>query len=289
MPQRFLKPGITTSRKWDSCSWTAQSFYIRLLTLVDDFGRYDGDPVLLRSHAFPLREDIRAQQVQQLCVELQANQLAVFYKADGKDYVQLTNWTERPRADKSRYPDQTDNVATPTANELNLTTSAVSPQDSAEKSCLPRSSSSTIVPRSSPSALPESFLRFYSAYPRKVAKLDAQKAWTKIPNHDQLLPKILAALESAKSSDDWKKEDGRFIPYPATWLNGRRWDDDFKPTVAPAKPAASPDVCVLGAERWTLARPPQRKFWAAGPDGDSAFESHNAHFQKWLANRNQQN
>lgn len=104
MPQRFLRPGITTSRCWDACSWQGQSFYIRLITLVDDFGRYEADFTLLKSHAFPLREDIRAPQVQKLCEELQANQLAVFYKSDGKAYVQLLKWEEKPRASESRYP-----------------------------------------------------------------------------------------------------------------------------------------------------------------------------------------
>lgn len=104
MPQRFLKPGIISSKKWDSCSWTAQSFYIRLLTLVDDFGRYEAEPVLLRSQCFPLREDLRTDQVQKLMLEIQANQLAHFYKLDGKVYIQLTNWTETPRSQRSRYP-----------------------------------------------------------------------------------------------------------------------------------------------------------------------------------------
>jgi uncharacterized phage protein (TIGR02220 family) len=104
MPQRFLKPGITTSKKWCSTSWVCQSFYIRLLTLVDDYGRYDAEPVLLKSHAFPLREDIRASQVSALCKEMSQAQLAIFYKADGKMYVQLTNWTERVRADESKFP-----------------------------------------------------------------------------------------------------------------------------------------------------------------------------------------
>lgn len=103
MPQRFLRPGITTSRCWDACSWQAQSFYIRLITLVDDYGRYDADFALLKSHAFPLREDIRAPQVQKLCEELAANQLADFYKADGKQFVQLKKWQERARSE-SRFP-----------------------------------------------------------------------------------------------------------------------------------------------------------------------------------------
>lgn len=104
MPQRFLRPGIVTSRRFNACSWQAQSFYIRLLTLVDDFGRYEADPVILKSHAFPLHEDLRSSQVQKLCLELQANQLATFYRADGKEVLELTRWIERARAEKSKFP-----------------------------------------------------------------------------------------------------------------------------------------------------------------------------------------
>lgn len=105
MPQRFLKPGITTSLKWNACTWMAQSFYIRLLTLVDDYGRYEAHPRLLRSLAFPLSEDLRTEQVLALMKELQAQQLAHFYKAGEKEYLQLTGWSERARAETSRYPE----------------------------------------------------------------------------------------------------------------------------------------------------------------------------------------
>ena len=105
MPQRFLKPGIVSSKKWDGLSWIGQSFYVRLIPLVDDFGRYQADPVLLRNQCFPLREDIRTSQVLELCHEVAGAQLAIFYKADGKNYVQLTNWTERARYDESIYPE----------------------------------------------------------------------------------------------------------------------------------------------------------------------------------------
>lgn len=104
MPQRFLKPGIRSSPKWEACSWVAQSFYVRLITLVDDHGRYEAHPTLLKSECFPLREDIKTTQVQALCKELQSASLAHFYKVEGKEYVHLLNWTERVRGD-SRWPD----------------------------------------------------------------------------------------------------------------------------------------------------------------------------------------
>ena len=38
---------------------------------------------------------------------------------------------------------------------------------------------------------------------------------------------MVKALELAKNSNDWKKEDGQFIPYPATWLNRGQWKDEL--------------------------------------------------------------
>ena len=72
------------------------------------------------------------------------------------------------------------------------------------------------------------FDQFWSAYPRKVAKQAAVKAFKKIKKPADLMPAILAAIEAQRETYDWQKEDGQFIPYPATWLNGHRWEDKIE-------------------------------------------------------------
>lgn len=72
----------------------------------------------------------------------------------------------------------------------------------------------------------ESFTRFWNSYPRKMAKQAASKAWSKIEATEVDL--LLERLEAFKQSHEWTKDDGNFIPYPATWLNGRRWEDELK-------------------------------------------------------------
>lgn len=67
---------------------------------------------------------------------------------------------------------------------------------------------------------------FWLAYPKKKAKGDAEKAWKGQKCH-QRLDLILAAIKRAKASPDWKKNNGQFIPYPATWLNRKGWEDDI--------------------------------------------------------------
>ena len=39
---------------------------------------------------------------------------------------------------------------------------------------------------------------------------------------------MVEQIERLKNSNSWKKDDGKFIPYPSTWLNGRRWEDEFE-------------------------------------------------------------
>ena len=74
------------------------------------------------------------------------------------------------------------------------------------------------------------FDTFWSAYPRKVAKERARKVWNRIKPTLKLTHQILNAVETAKTSEEWLKEGGRYIPYPASYLNGRRWEDEHYPT-----------------------------------------------------------
>lgn len=85
------------------------------------------------------------------------------------------------------------------------------------------------------------FEKFWEVYPKKRSKGQAEKAWFKIRPNEQLHDRILKALERAKTSADWKKKNGEFIPYPATWLNARGWEDVLDSTAGPGrKPARDP-------------------------------------------------
>lgn len=73
----------------------------------------------------------------------------------------------------------------------------------------------------------EEFEKFWKAYPRKVAKGEARKAWTQTEKIRPPVDKIIQALEVAKKQDQWRKDNGMFIPHAATWLRAERWDDDY--------------------------------------------------------------
>jgi hypothetical protein len=101
------------------------------------------------------------------------------------------------------------------------------------------SSASTSKPRSKPTPghPTPGFEAFWAAYPKKVKKQEAVSAWKKLGPDEALTAAIMRAIDSAKGSPDWRKENGRYIPHPSTWLNGRRWEDEFQ--LAPVTPFPS--------------------------------------------------
>lgn len=76
------------------------------------------------------------------------------------------------------------------------------------------------------------FERFWENYPRRLARRDAEKAWAKIAAHKHV--DVMEALR--KHLMMWKQQgtEKKFIPYPATWLNGARWEDEIE--LAPEMP-----------------------------------------------------
>jgi hypothetical protein len=70
------------------------------------------------------------------------------------------------------------------------------------------------------------FERFWEAYPKKRSKGQAEKAWKKLAMSEGLFERIMAAIQKARASPDWQKDHGQYIPYPATWLNAKGWEDD---------------------------------------------------------------
>ena len=79
------------------------------------------------------------------------------------------------------------------------------------------------------------FDEFWEVYPKKVSKQVAIKAWKKINPSPELVKKIVNSVEIQSHSEQWRRDNGRFIPYPATWLNNRRWEDEVENKVSEDK------------------------------------------------------
>lgn len=78
------------------------------------------------------------------------------------------------------------------------------------------------------------FRAFWEAYPRKVDKGHARKAWLTIMKRGGVDPADIIAGAIAYRNDPNRKPDIKFTAHPATWLNGERWTDYDEPDVVMA-------------------------------------------------------
>lgn len=201
--------------------WATEVFYRRLMSVVDDFGRYYADAGMLRAACYPRQlSKVSDSDVGKWLHGVAAAGLVRVYPAkDGERYLELLDFGQQVRAKKSKFPDPVRECAADAAQALGMSEAHapvfvdVSVGESASR----------------PAARPPAggFEAFYAAYPRKVKPKEARKAWDRLKPDAALQARILAAVEAQKRTEQWRKEGGQFIPYPATWLNAGEWDNEI--------------------------------------------------------------
>lgn len=92
---------------------------------------------------------------------------------------------------------------------------------------------------------------FWLLYPKRVAKRDAERAWMRLSADDQV-----AALTALV---DWRRlwmarNEMQYVPHPATWLNGGRWEDELPEQWAGRPASMSP--AKLPAEQFVKSEMP---------------------------------
>jgi hypothetical protein len=215
LPNRILKESICTSDNLNELTPQEEIFFYRLIVNCDDYGIADARIKMLRSRCFPLKTDtIKESDVEKWLRGLIKADLVFLYEVEGKRYLKMTSWEnhQQIRAKKSKFP-------LPDSNGYQLIS---------DDCICPRN---PIQSESNPNPIDENmceklFEIFWPEYPNKVAKQDAIKAWNKINPSAELFNKIMGGLHKAKASKKWLKDGGEYIPYPATWLNGKRWEDE---------------------------------------------------------------
>lgn len=88
------------------------------------------------------------------------------------------------------------------------------------------------------------FATWYAAWPKKVAKGSAQRAYRAARRqHAVTAAELLEAVGPVRARWDRAPGERTYIPYPATWLNGERWADDLaeSPHLGTGKVAAPHD------------------------------------------------
>ena len=227
---RNIKPSIMENEELAELPPVARLLFIYLWMLADREGRLEDRPKRIAGRALPYDRDV---DVDDLLNQLAGARFIVRYTVEELALIQIINFS------KHQAPHVRETASELPSTEQG-TTKAVTKHDLGSAEASPRSPDSLFLIPDSLSSLPEEnpcspsasesvddgFATFWTQYPRKVAKPQALKAWKKIKPAGQLLADLMAALEKQNTNADWQKDGGQFIPHPATWLNGRRWEDE---------------------------------------------------------------
>lgn len=243
----------------------ARLFFTWCIPFVDVDGRMTGDADVIKAMVFPFVKTISLRTLEQDIAECDLIKLVRAYDVDGQRYLYFPGFHKnqqlrRDREAKSEIPPPPDTqVGDADEGPRGSAPGVGDPVGGSTPGGLPDNSGSTPAevklseekrsevkgagaPRdgTSPkhSDLQVDFARFWRAYPRKVKREHALKAWRVLKPSPELTDAILAAIEQHKHTDDWVKDGGKYIPHPTTWLNGRRWEDDLG---APANGNAASD------------------------------------------------
>jgi len=264
MPNRILRESICTSESIDKLSIEAERLFYRLIVSCDDYGVLDARIPIIKSKCFPLiSDDIIDNQLISWLKELEAQKMIFLYENSDHKYLKMSSWEryQQVRAKRSKYPlpdDQNSNrisydiicnqmISNVTVIQSNPIQS-VSLSESNPIQSIPKIEILESVQNKPKKLKAESadsddkFSQFWTAYPKKRSKGDAEKAWKTIKPDNALLAQMLKTIEDAKKSAAWKKDGGQWIPYPGTWLRAKGWADEVEVGIEEPKSKATYDI-----------------------------------------------
>jgi len=211
---RTIKPQFFHNEDVAALGFGDRLLFIGLWTQADRAGRLEDRPLRLKAQLFPY-DDLDLDHALGRLVN--AN-LITRYEGNGVKLIQINTFTKHQQPHQkeplSEYPglepDQSGAGPVPASliygeQEGNGVRTPLTPQPS--------------------TALKERFSRFWSAYPRRVAKEAAWHVWQRLKPSEELTVAMIAAVRSQILSPQWQKDGGEYIPHPRTWLNQGRWED----------------------------------------------------------------
>jgi hypothetical protein len=188
--------------------------YAEILTLCDKSGRFEWKPRQIKLDILPFI-NFDMEETLNLLLE---TKFIMKYEVDGKYYGLIPTFTSHQRItgkealSPNRYP------APPVKQKGNG-------RETTGKQ--PRSQEREREKEKEKEKEKESaFHAFWQHYPKKKARPKAEKAFLKINPDEQLLQIIIFSIDKSKTTEEWLKEKGKYIPSPATWLNDKRWLDE---------------------------------------------------------------
>lgn len=108
MPNRVIRENLLDSEKFNELTPEDQMFFVRLMLVVDDFGKMDARPELLKSKCYPV-SGVSPSLVSNMTDTCQSVGLIEVYEVGGKRFLRILNFGQRLRIKRSKYPNPENN------------------------------------------------------------------------------------------------------------------------------------------------------------------------------------
>lgn len=106
MPNRIIRDGWLESEAINQLDQGAERFFLRLCLCADDYGRYNANPILLKSNLFPLREDVRCTDISRWLAACEKAGMVRMYQAEAKAFLEIAKFGQRIKDNvKSKFPE----------------------------------------------------------------------------------------------------------------------------------------------------------------------------------------
>lgn len=239
MPDRMIRDRARRSPTLQAQSDASERAWWRLTITADDYGRFDADAEVLLSDLFPRRPSGWTSRRMRAVLDewTRTGLVHVYENGDGRPYGHMVTWFEhqRRRESKPKFPEppcgELPQSAAKCGESRQFAASSVFRGTDVRGTDVPRDevvagAGPPQVAAASPPGVRVVFSDFWAIYPRKTAKDTARKAWDKLAPDADLGQRVLGAVATQRLCPEWQKDGGRFIPHAATWLHGRRWEDE---------------------------------------------------------------
>ena len=231
MPNRIIKESIKRSPTIDKLKPFEEVVFYRMIVTADDYGRLDGRAVVLKNELFPTKEDITKKCIEDAITQLVYTGLVRRYEVDGRPFLYMPTWElhQRVRNSKKRYPDPPQEVSPQFAascGELPQKTAVIQSNPNPNPNPIQRASGGFVLDDEFGKKT-KLFEAFWVKYPRHQGRNPAERIWSGLVMGDELFEKIMSSLEKQKKSEQWTKDNGKFIPNAEKWLAEARWEDDL--------------------------------------------------------------
>lgn len=247
---RSIKPGFFDNDVLGDLSPLTRLLFIGLWCIADREGRLEDRPRKIKKAVLGY-DDVDSDGVEKMLQSLQNTGFIIRYEAEGDRFIQIINFVKHQnphmKEKGSEIPppagfDPGSYIPTEHGGQEEHHASTMQAPDEhgvSLEAAQPITGTPPPIPDEEPDEdepeddkpkgiLEKRFDLFWKAYPKKKAKKTAWNAFKKVKPDDALFSLIMEAIGRYRTSQEWQRDSGQFIPHPATWLNGGCWDDEIE-------------------------------------------------------------